>query len=250
MINNIIVTGTFDSLMDLTLPSKSVELANTNWMTNCFGISISAYCHEMITEEQHHELSEKFYWVDSGLYYQNVFKEYLSAVGKLSSQFYKPQKSLLLANLGIDLALDTTNVTSIRKLAYMYSAMRLIDFDIARPEEYNYIVNSEISDLSYLPDIEKTSAVMMRDFKMEGFSGQSKKVFISNDMSVIAAQTKTMFKFLESILMEKTLADLKFINSDSYQPPENYVKHHAMLNSDLFELVNLEEWIANGKLTS
>lgn len=273
MINYIIVSGTCQELLDFELPSGEDEvmgMVGNEWMTNCMGIDFTAICLDtQVSEKDLSTLMKKFRSVDVGVYYQSMKREYQQLVTGCLQRIQKFSEDRdhrvndnqygIFESLGVRLNMTKfveQNDQTIHQLVKLYSGLRTLNYNFLRPDEFVYFIDASQHTLRDLPDIHRTSKIILHDAKkLRNLPGagartpngdikfiNSQHLFTNDTNSIIVAHTWAIIKLVNVATLVDTLTDVPFVNSQVLQEPMRLLKLLAKLNNlnitDIGELIN------------
>lgn len=226
MINAICIYGSLESIDNVAFEKE--QFISDEWTTNCFGLDISALVTDHINESDEKVLLKKFHILDTSSLYKSYAIEYIkSIVGWLTNNM--ENTTGILSDLGItsvnsrqlkNLDMKTIEMEyGILDFAKKYSCLRLVPINFETMDEYIYLIDVDRTALSELPDIYKTSKIMLDYIKSTVPREPFKTIFVNDDHSIMIGQSKTLAKLLSLHDFQDAFINLKFIsNSLSYNP--------------------------------
>lgn len=227
MINVIVLYGTKQQLLEIELPDTS-SYNDEQWMTNCFGVDIVAYCTDAdVTFDEYKLLSDKFFKINFGFAHYDYLKE-VKTVGRgwiaaISRDPKNPNNEGLLSDIGFGIVQSDSDF--MYDIATKYSSLRSVPFDYHRPEENVYVVDLNKAGLRDLPVISSISTKMLNKLKSDPTDSikshgvpVSTLVFHNNDYSILIGQTAALHYLLSPITMKDALANCHIMNTTQKQP--------------------------------
>jgi len=246
MINAVCVYGSKDSLINLNVENN--KLSSNDWTTNCFGLDISALVTDYVSREEESILLKKFYILETSSLYKSYAIEYIKAiVGWISSSM--ENTTGLLSDLGLasvnskqlkNLDMKTVEMEfGILDFAKKYSCLRLLPINFETMDEYIYMVDLDRASLNDLPNIYKTSKIMLDYIKSTVPREPFKSIFVNNYHSIMIGQTKTLIKLLSLHDFKDAFSNLKFISNSLNYNPNTIIELQARYKN--ISLVNIDE---------
>jgi hypothetical protein len=229
------------------------SMIGKDWITNCMGVDISAFCYEEnLTQEQIDNLRDKFVHIDCGVYYNTCRITMKDAMATTISNILGTSGNGILRNLGLEIDLNGFNEFSnsfMDKMAFMYSCLRLVPYNARRPEEYVYLIDAEKYTLNDLPDIQRTSKIMLLDYKKHQQNHlwkaytNSNIVVANDDYGILIGQMGFLLDVFYTGTINHSLEDYKFVNSSTIEKPNNLLD--LQLKYKEAKQINMKELIKN-----
>lgn len=242
------------------------SMIGKDWITNCMGVDVSAFCYEEnLTQKQIENLRDKFVYIDCGVYYNTcriIMKDAMlttifnilgrQRVARDDNTAKHDIKPGILRNLGLEIDLDGFTKFSdsfLDKMSFMYSCLRLVPYNVKRPEEYVYLVDAEKYTLNDLPDIQRTSKIMLLDYKKHQQNHtwkaytNSNIVVANDDYGILVGQMGFLLDVFYTGTINHSLEDYKFVNSSTIEKPNNLLD--LQLKYKEAKQINMKELIKN-----